>query len=304
MTYHAIASHLLSSQNGLAALVDTTGSFSPVRLRDVLIYRLEAREQHEWYQQSGFVYERVAQSAGDRASLTETATSLLDRVKVMRVFDVAGVVEAVGEVNEMIERSKTVFPPTRDANSASEKREVGDSEEEESDQGKSPIDQEASNTDNGRIGMLIVDSIVNIFGSIMSGSHVQGQALLTSSMRSLTHLTRHNHLCTILINGVVGVKSSDQAGYRLPPEDNASIFASTMGKPALGRNFTHLIDTSIFLSVVPKTSRDATLAIGQGRDDFEKAVVVEVLTDRNGSREGRWASFEVVSGIKLVPFPR
>ena len=282
-----------------------------MRLRDVLIYRLEARDRHQRYQESGYVYEKVTHADDEKAALTETATAMLDRVKVMRVFDFAGVIEAIGEVNEVIERTKTASVLSRESDEPSEKREIGDSEEEEeSSNGESPTrlavmnDQATFNPNDGQIAMVIVDTLVNVFGSVISTNHVQGQALLSSFMHTLRHLTARHSSCTIVTNGVVGVKTAGQSSYRLPPEEDVSVFASTMGKPALGRNFTYLIDTSIFLSVVPKTSQDATIAIGQGRDDFEKAIVLEVLSDRCGQREGRWASFEIDSGIKIVPYPR
>ena len=87
---------------GDVALVDTTGSFSPLRLRDVIAQRLSCFPNKATYQQAGYVYEEVHShpKAETLDVFRDKATLMLDRVSVMRVFDYAGVVEAIGEVSE------------------------------------------------------------------------------------------------------------------------------------------------------------------------------------------------------------
>lgn len=128
-----------------------------------------------------------------------------------------------------------------------------------------------------------------------------GQALLSCFMRSLRHITGRRHICTLLINTSVGLNPSSNPSYRRKLDDNASIFMSTEGKPALGKSFAYLIDTSIFLSTIPKGRRDAEVAYGgeEEASHWEKVGIVEVLKDRYGTREGRWAAFESVSGIGI-----
>lgn len=58
-------------------MIDTTGRFSALRLRDVLVSRLGGQ---------------------DEESSDKLVEQVLDRVKVMRAWDFYGVVEAVGEV--------------------------------------------------------------------------------------------------------------------------------------------------------------------------------------------------------------
>lgn len=124
-------------------------------------------------------------------------------------------------------------------------------------------------------------------------------------MRSLRHLTLRHHICTLLINAVVGLNPSANPHHPQRPEENASIFASTVGKPALGKTFPCLIDTSVFLSAIPKLREDAEIAYG-GRSDnmhWDRVCVLEVLKDRCRSREGLWAVFEVVGEVELkTPF--
>ena len=319
MTYHATASHLLVYKLSEVALIDTTGSFSPLRLRDVLVFRLEAQSQRDKYQRSGYVYEKSSSKTRlMREQLVEEATSMLGRVKVMRVFDLAGVVEAVGEIGEMRERNSQLSQKVIVTESTKRREAVGDSEDELEEEDENSMSKHVSHSSldaedddssgqpdlhNGRVGMIVVDTITNVVSSITSKSQIQGQALLASFMRSLHHLTFRHHICTILTNAAVGLNPSNNPEYHRRPEDNVSIFASTLGKPALGKTFTFLIDTSIFLSAVPKTMDDAQIAFGDGGEatSAQKALVLEVLRDRCGPREGRWVAFEIVADIKLVP---
>ena len=250
-----------------------------------------------------------------KEAILEKATSCLDRVKVMRIFDFAGVVEAISEVNELMEE---VAPKAQKPPVVPSKRmvdEVGDSEEELDEQdeqdeelqakpGRESVDLgilHGSDPGSGRIGMVVLDTITNVVSAMMSKSQVQGQALLASFMRSLHHLTSRYHVCTILTNAAVSSTSFKNLDYQHGQRDDASIFASTMGKPALGKTFPFLIDTSLFLSTVPKTSDDARSAFGDGGEPYQKSLVLEVLKDRRGTREGRWAAFEIAAEVRLVP---
>ena len=296
------------------AIIDTNGSFSPLRLRNALAYRIEAKIQRNSYQESGYMYEkRTSALENSKAAIMEKATSMLDRVKVMRVFDWAGVVEAISEVKDKMEEiaQKCENPPVV----AFQKRrsKVGDSEEELSEDEEMQAEprqesvtlgnHQGSEPHSGSVGMIIFDTITNVVSAMIAKSQVQGQALLASFMRSLHHLTSRHHICTILTNAAVSRNSSRNPEYQHGPRDDVSIFSSTMGKPALGKTFTYLIDTSIFLSTVPKTSDDATIAFGDGGgvSSYETALILEVLKDRCGTREGRWAAFEIVAEVKIVP---
>lgn len=125
-----------------------------------------------------------------------------------------------------------------------------------------------------------------------------GQALLASFMRSLRHLTYRRHICSVLTNTAVGLNLSM---YPRRAQDNASIFEATVGKPALGKAFTYLIDTSIFLSSIPKMRLKAEIAYGGGDSlVWKKVGVLEVLQDRFGAQEGRWAEFEINAEVFLT----
>lgn len=131
--------------------------------------------------------------------------------------------------------------------------------------------------------------------------YFEGHALLASFMRSLRHLTHRRHICSILTNTAVGLNPSGNPNYQRKAQDNASIFAATVGKPALGKAFTYLIDTSVFLSAVPTTRPDAEMPYGGGNaDGWKKVGVLEVLKDRFGAQEGRWAAFEISAEVLLT----
>ena len=318
MVLHAIASHLLSHPRGEIACIDTTGSFSPWRLREVLVFRLEAQSQRDSYQQSGFVYEKVKSNAhATRKELIGQATSMLDRVKVMRVFDFIGVLEAVEEIGVMREANAHRDDVAEETAVSRRREEVGDSEAETEDEEdrscqptvSGPMSAQTMNAETeveafkSQIGMIVVDTITNVVSSTVSKSQIQGQALLVSFMQSLHRLTSRNNICTILTNATVGVTSSNNPNYQRWPDENVSVFASTSGKPALGKTFTFVIDTSVFMSTVPRSLQDAENAFGERGEDssFSKVFILEVIKDRCGTREGRWVAFDLVDGVKIVP---
>ena len=111
---------------------------------------------------------------------------MLDHVKVMRVFDVAGLVEAVGEITESCEQLTEVSAESR----ALKRGVVADSEDELSEDGicaesegpeSGDREQLLGSQDNeimpirdGRIGMIVIDTIADIFGPLMGKSQIQG----------------------------------------------------------------------------------------------------------------------------------
>lgn len=124
--------------------------------------------------------------------------------------------------------------------------------------------------------------------------------MLATFMRSLQHLTKRRQVCTLVINSAVGLKSHGVQHHRRP-DDHISIFASTLGKAALGKHFAYLIDTSIHLSTVPKRREDADIAYGDDRRQrcFDEAGVIEIVKDRKGTREGRWSAFVTQGGSEF-----
>lgn len=109
----------------------------------------------------------------------EMALKMLDRVKVMRVFDFAGVVEAIGEVGEMYQKldMDLVAPVDRTTTAFSPGNEIPNSQDsddsEEHDASRDTSKRLATATAPG-IGMVVLDNIANPISSIMAKSQVQG----------------------------------------------------------------------------------------------------------------------------------
>ena len=127
--------------------------------------------------------------------------------------------------------------------------------------------------------------------------------MLTTFMRSLHHLTTRRRICTLLTNSVVGLSTLRNPSYLRQPDDGPSIFSSTVGKPALGKSFTYLIDTSVLLSALPKTVEDADATYGDQSENQQAQYcsIFEVLQDKHGIRAQRWAAFKIIDGIDVRP---
>lgn len=153
-----------------------------MRLRNVLASRLEVRSQRSEYRQVGYVYESTKlSSAANDEEFKEQATRLLDRVKVMRVFDFAGVIEALGEIGQMWEKQDEHQRTIVETRLNNGERVVYDSEEDSLSVDSVEItvhDEELTegilNSNDGQVGMFIVDTITNVVSSMISRSQVQG----------------------------------------------------------------------------------------------------------------------------------
>ena len=194
------------------AFIDTTGSFSPLRLRDVIAFRLGEISQQSRFHQTGYVYTKVQSNAEAVAKtlLLDKAIKILDRAKVMRVFDFAGVVEAVGEVGEQwerYERSINVIEIPAPRGLSESHAEIADSDEEIDERSdaepSNPVldetnsaSREPSNlqlhTKPGRIGMIVIDNVANVVGSMISISSVQGISLPIPTILAIITVRCHN----------------------------------------------------------------------------------------------------------------
>ncbi|KAI9864496.1 MAG: hypothetical protein M1824_005201 [Vezdaea acicularis] len=279
-----------SSSDCCVAVIDTTGQFDVRWLFKLLKQRLRAVDHS-----AATAARRDGPDDGKGAD--EEALALMGRVKVMRVFDFAGVVEAVGEVREGLEGDND-----RGGLRGQERGKelvVGDSQADDDEEGEEEdaLDpttrKEEEEAERGeKVGMLIVDNISNVLGVIMKQDVVQAQALLVSFTRSLSRLTRQHDLLTLLLNDAVGL-----VPYNPPPpkvldtdtdastqqherphqsaREDVSIFASSHGRPALGRTWGHCIDMQIWLSMQP-------------REGGREVRVLEVVSEREGRGTGRW----------------
>lgn len=85
----------------MAAVVDTTGNFDVLRLYTMIVAQLSRRPDIQTSLRSSL-------NQGPETPTEDLAAKVLDRVKIMRVFDFVGVREAIGEIRDGIEKKKDV----------------------------------------------------------------------------------------------------------------------------------------------------------------------------------------------------
>ncbi|KAL8967055.1 MAG: hypothetical protein Q9197_005640 [Variospora fuerteventurae] len=305
LAFQAIASHLIRYEDGEVALIATTDP-PLARLKDILIVRLEQSRRSPAFTESGYVHKRRAKPVSPTRDTMNKVSLMLERVRISRVFDFPGVIEAVSEFSADLEEDDQAGKEKLDSDGHERSRSIADSEDEAMEdlsaepEPRAPTDDNPNTPKKPSASMLVIDNIANVLGSTMTKSQVQGHALLANFMRSLHHLTKRRHICTLLMNAAVGLRSQNTQ-YHRRPEDQVSVFASTVGKPGLGKHFSYLVDTSIFLSTLPRSKDDADVAYGDARESrkYEEVGMIEVLKDRYGSREGRWSAFVMEAGLEL-----
>jgi hypothetical protein len=301
LSYSLIATHLLSSSQCEATIVDTTNSFDVRRLHKRLVSELQERKD------------------GDDAKAK--AVQVLERVRIMKAFDFVGMTECVAELRESLEiRDKDRLQPEPEPVSEEPKAPVprgtvGDSEDEDdmlddtepaSLEEPSPLSPKPTEPKEKPPGgdpphLLIIDNITYVASPIIKNSHVQGQALLATFMRSLAHLTRAYDICTILHNAVMTYQPKSAT------EPTPSIFSSCTLRPALGKSFAYLLDMHLLLHRVPITAADAKSVYAAHsaipKSSERLASVLEVLQDRHSDRVGHWCALKADTDGNLAGVP-
>ncbi|KAK3622823.1 hypothetical protein LTR56_021955 [Elasticomyces elasticus] len=268
-----LISHLLSAPNATATVIDTTLAFDLRNLHGKLV--------------------RVLQVQGKDGA---EAMGVLKRLTIMKVFDFIGLTESVTEFREALEFEDASAPrgepPPRGT--------VADSEDEDDmlDEPTPPSMSTLPKVPSLRVpSLLVIDSISQAAAPLLKSNHVQGQALLTSFMRSLAHLTRTYGLCTLLLNGVTS--------YSQSREETPSIFSSCVLRPALSKTFASLVDLHMLVHAIPKTAADARIVYGSRHEikrgaEPEVVEVIEVLQDRYSGKVGRWTSFAISDDRDMI----
>lgn len=301
LSYSLIAAHLLTSERAEATVVDTSNSFDVRRLHKRLVTGLMRDE-----------------TRGARDSdVRDEAVRVLDRARIMKAFDFVGLTECVAELRENLEMPSNEASSPRQQEAAAPRGTVGDSEDDEEEMLDTPASppkpvalstKEPYNHNNSghcSSHLLIVDNITYVTSPLLKNSHVQGQALLTTFMRSLALVTQRHDVCTIIHNTAVTYPSSNNSnnnnnnGSTNPTtttaEPTPSIFASCALRPALGKTFPYLLDLHLLLHRLPVSAADAK-AVYAAHGAIPKpgrrlASVLEVMHDRYSDRTGCWSAF-------------
>lgn len=271
-----LASHLQSTaaSGGSATLIDSTLSFDLRRLFKIL--------------------EGNQATADPGRNGKEEATRMLHRLKISKVFDLVGLNEAVGEMREGMEGETKgegvkadgkAFPSTIQDSQEDEDEMLDDlpaAGSKGDEKPRAPAPGPAETTGKPTRRLLIINDLSQLLMPETRNSWSRGQALLSSFMRSLLHLSRNHNVCTLVICSP-GKKPAEHFEQR-------SIFKSCKLKPALGREIGHLVDTHSYVHQMPV-----------GRNSYgQMARVLEVVQDRNGDREGKWAPFECDADGRIV----
>ncbi|KAK5136394.1 hypothetical protein LTR08_003520 [Meristemomyces frigidus] len=290
LTHALLVSHLLASDDNAATVIDSTLSFDIRGLHQRLTDELKLRGEEEG-----------------------RAMEAMGRLEIMKVFDFVGLTECVSEVRGGLGCGGTnkggvaILTDEEEMGKVGLKGTISDSENEEDEslsvsslkqQREYPPPQRPPTRFGGdqSCRILVIDNITQLAAPLLKNNHAQGQALLTSFMRSLSHLTRTYNICTVLLNNTIT--------YATAKEEAPSIFASCVLRPALGKTFTYSLDVHLLVHMVPKTAEDAKAtyggeAQGKQRGAVKMVSVVEVLQDRYEDRVGKWAPFVVDSDGRL-----
>ncbi|KAI5369575.1 Putative P-loop containing nucleoside triphosphate hydrolase [Septoria linicola] len=256
-----LASHLLRGSQATATVIDSTLTFDVRRLHQAI--RSELGEG-------------------------EDAMEPLTRLKISKVFDRVGMVEAMTELGEALQSEADVKErvgphqptPTPVIEDSEDEEEL--LEEPEPATAK-PETVKAVNPSR----LLIVNNISHVMAPIIKNDFTQGQALLTSLMNSITDITRRHNLCTIVFC---------EAGFKLVPENETlSHFKSCRIKPAVGYGIGYLVDVHIYLHklFVKKADAESNVEGKHARGNERPSVsVLEIVEDRENVCKGSWACFE------------
>lgn len=301
LSYSLIATHLLLSSQREATIVDTTNSFDVRRLHKRLVSGLQERKNDD--------------------DAKAKAAQVLERVQIMKAFDFVGMTECVAELRESLESREQKISQQGPESSSWEPKApaprgtVGDSEDEDDmlddiepislekrpSLPPKPVEPEEKPPEDDPQHLLIIDNITYVASPIIKNSHVQGQALLATFMRSLAHLIRTHDICTILHNAVMTYQPKSTT------EPTPSVFSSCTLRPALGKSFAFLLDMHLLLHKVPITAADAKSVYAAHsaipKSSERLASVLEVLQDRHSDRVGHWSAFKADADGNLARVP-
>ncbi|KAF1935688.1 hypothetical protein EJ02DRAFT_471004, partial [Clathrospora elynae] len=96
-----LVNSLLQYDGSTAAVIDTTGNFDVLKLYTRIVAQLQRSPEI-------LASIRLVSSSEFGYKVEDVAAKVLDRVKIMRVFDFVGVTEAVGEIRDELEGQRAV----------------------------------------------------------------------------------------------------------------------------------------------------------------------------------------------------
>src|SRR5262245_10246844 len=107
LSLHGLAEFLLESPEAQASIIETTGSFDVLRLHSIILAHLSRHTTEDQH------------SSSNLETLNKKAAMVLDRVRIMNVFDLIGIIEAVNEVRDSLESNSVEREGAPDAQETS-----------------------------------------------------------------------------------------------------------------------------------------------------------------------------------------
>ena len=164
---HTIATSIVEHSHNHTCVVDTTGSFDPKNLLDILVEKLVQPTPAASYRHD------IAES--EDQDMLSVAMGMLDRVHIMRVFDSSGMIDAIQEVDRLCEAYQL---GNAEAEQGELEPEIADSDDEES-LLASPVKPRTQDVpmSHGReqVAMLVVDNVGSILGTDLVQNQVRGK---------------------------------------------------------------------------------------------------------------------------------
>ena len=258
---------------------------------------------------------------GGRDGLVKEALGL---VSVVRVFDITGLSEVLGELDVP---SREAAPSKGEEEPRAKVRdEIPDSDDDTSPSpspSPPPAPKEVSGTSQGLPDMILITHfstlLTTLFTQAEKTSAHNTLHLLSSRLRHLSRTLPSDPL--ILLSNTTTTSSADTRGAR-PGENprrpdptlrsvfSAEPYAGSWQKPSFGLVFSQFLDVHLLCTRVPRGRADAEgVVVGRGRGS--EVWVVEVLLDEGGawegrgersSREGRWGVVDFVGGRVVDAF--
>jgi RecA/RadA recombinase len=333
---HVLISHLISKPTAQAAIIDTTGTLDILRLHQIILYRLRSKQAAERAAATSHINPKLFYPDCESDDTEKRAGQVLDRVKIMRVFDFVGVSEAVSELRDDIRNASKdrALAAAWAAEPTPKMTHVDDSQAEEGEEDLMLFDDVADVEPADvqgtlePVSLVVIDNITNVVNTILKSNYVQGQAILSSFMHSLSAFCKDASIIAILLNNAASPRqaytsfpglaqlnrgSNLPAGTFIPdPQantsvglaDQPSVFASTTAQPSLGKTFGALVDCHLLISMLPKRKKDAEILVGGKAGKAEVVNVVEVLSVKGSAGVGRWAAFEIAEQGTRLNAPR
>ncbi|KAL5116449.1 hypothetical protein ACEQ8H_005685 [Pleosporales sp. CAS-2024a] len=221
---------------GTAAVVDTTGNFDVVALYTLILDRVR--------QQQDTAVHDVKQGG---AKAEHVATTMLERIHIMRVFDLEGVSEAIAEIRLHLEakrreehtRPSTPTRPTPEPltpDVPQQRTVVADSDDEEEEmlfdtadaavesqpacKPPSPapavsLQEKAENT--GTLRFILIDNLAQVVSPLLKKDYIQANHLSSTFLQALGCLTRTHSLYTVLSNPTTVPRSASPTRHPQGP---------------------------------------------------------------------------------------